>query len=289
MTNFDFLTSDPQFNTFSSVAASAEKIFHIDASASIINCRRAMEFAVKWMYSVDGCLVMPYQDTLISLMNTEEFRDIVGTDIYRRMDFIRRMGNNAAHTGKKISEEQGMLCLENLFVFLDFVACCYSALGQDVREYDRTLPAKQTETLLDNSVAINFEQLLAENAALKAELTARREEQQSSYVPKPLDLSEYKTRKLYIDTMLMDAGWTEGKDWINEYPLEGMPNKSGTGFADYVLFGDDGKPLAVLEAKRTCKDVAVGRQQAKLYADLLEQKFGRRPIIFLSNGFDHRI
>ena len=171
-----------------------------------------MEFAVKWMYSVDGSLVMPYQDTLVSLMNTEEFKDIVGTDIYRRMDFIRRMGNNAAHTGKKISEEQGTLCLENLFVFLDFVACCYSTLGQDVREYDRTLPAKQTETLPDNSVAINFEQLLAENAALKAELTARREEQQSSYVPKPLDLSEYKTRKLYIDTMLMDAGWTEGKD-----------------------------------------------------------------------------
>ena len=145
MTNFDFLTSDPQFNTFSGVAVSAEKIYHIDPSASILNCRRAMEFAVKWMYSVDGSLVMPYQDTLISLMSSEEFRDIVGTDIYRRMDFIRRMGNNAAHTGKKISEAQGMLCLENLFVFLDFVACCYSTLGQDVREYDRTLPAKQTE------------------------------------------------------------------------------------------------------------------------------------------------
>ena len=210
MTNFDFLTSDPQFNTFSSVAVSAEKILHIDPSAAVINCRRAMEFAVKWMYSVDGSLVMPYQDTLGSLMNTQEFKDLVGTDIYRRMDFI------AAHTGKKISEEQGMLCLENLFVFLDFVACCYSALGQDVREFDRTLPAKQTETLPDNSVAINFEQLLAENAALKAELTARREERQPSYVPKPLDQSEYKTRKLYIDTMLVDAGWTKGKDWINE-------------------------------------------------------------------------
>ena len=289
MTNFDFLTSDPQFNTFSGVAVSAEKIYHIDPSASILNCRRAMEFAVKWMYSVDGSLVMPYQDTLISLMSSEEFRDIVGTDIYRRMDFIRRMGNNAAHTGKKITDEQAMLCLENLFVFLDFVACCYSALGKDERTFDRTLPTKQTETLLDNSVAINFEQLMKENAALKAELTARREEQQQTYVPKPLDLSEYQTRKLYIDTMLMDAGWTEGKNWINEYPLEGMPNKSGMGFADYVLFGDDGKPLAILEAKRTCKDVAVGRQQAKLYADLLEQKFGRRPIIFLSNGFDHRI
>lgn len=116
MTNFDFLTSDSQFDAFSSVAVSAEKILHIDPSAAVINCRRAMEFAVKWMYSVDGSLVMPYQDTLVSLMNTQEFKDLVGTDIYRRMDFIRRMGNNTAHTGKKISEEQGMLCLENLFV-----------------------------------------------------------------------------------------------------------------------------------------------------------------------------
>ena len=100
MTNFDFLTSDPQFHTFSSVAVSAEKIYHIDTSASVINCRRAMEFAVKWMFSVDGDLVMPYQDTLVSLMTTEEFRDIVGRDIWLRMDFIRRVGNNAAHTGK---------------------------------------------------------------------------------------------------------------------------------------------------------------------------------------------
>ena len=68
-----------------------------------------------------------------------------------------------------------------------------------------------------------------------------------------------------------------------------MPNKSNVGFADYVLYGDNGKALAVIEAKRTCVDVAVGRQQAKLYADLLEKKYGRRPVIFLTNGFETRI
>ena len=114
---------------------------------------------------------------------------------------------------------------------------------------------------------------MAENAALKEELTARRAEQQQTYVPKPLDLSEYKTRKLYIDTMLEDAGWTEGKDWLNEVELPGMPNKSEVGYADYVLYGDDGRPLAVIEAKRTCVDAVKGRQQAKLYADLLEKKY----------------
>ena len=124
---------------------------------------------------------------------------------------------------------------------------------------------------------------------MKEQLTARREEQQQTYVPKPLDLSEYKTRKIYIDTMLIDAGWTEGKNWINEVELPGMPNKSEVGYADYVLYDDAHRPLAVIEAKRTCVDVAKGRQQAKLYADILEKQYGRRPVIFLTNGFDTRI
>lgn len=290
MTNFDFLATDPRFASFAEVAASAERILHIDPSACILNCRRAMECAVKWMYSVDGALAKPWQDTLASLMGTEGFRDVVGTDIWRRMDFIRKMGNNAAHTGKKIAREQAELCLENLYVFLDFVAYCY---GEDYTEgqFDRALLARQEgfEPPAVQAPDMDLEALIAENAALKAELTARREEQRQTYVPKPLELSEYRTRKLYVDAMLMDAGWTEGRDWVNEVPLPGMPNKSGEGFADYVLYGDDGRPLAVVEAKRTCVDLSKGRQQAKLYADLLEEQYGRRPVVFLTNGFETRI
>lgn len=289
MTNFDFLTKDKQFDTFSGVAVAAEKILHIDTEASIINCRRAMEFAVKWMYSVDSCLVMPYQDTLVSLMNSEEFRDIVGTDIWRRMDFIRRMGNNAAHSGKKVTLEQATLCLENLYVFLDFVAYCYGEEYTEGSFNNELLKEQSTDVVPVDVPEIDLDALVTENEALKKELTARREEQQQTYVPKPLDLSEYKTRKIYIDSMLQDAGWIEGKNWLNEVELEGMPNQSEIGYADYVLYDDCGKPLAVIEAKRTCKDVAVGRQQAKLYADLLEKKYGRRPVIFLTNGFDTRI
>ena len=291
MTNFDFLGKDKRFESFASVAVAAERTLHIDLPTCIINCRRAMEMAVKWMYSVDGALVMPWQDNLVSLMNTEEFRDIIGNDIWRRIDFIRRVGNNAAHSGKKVTKEQAELCLENLFVFLDFVAYCYGSGEYKEGEFDRSLLSLTVEEALEfvSDEELDIKSLIEENAALKAELTARREEQQQTYVPKPLDISEYKTRKIYIDTMLQDAGWVEGKDWINEYELPGMPNKSEVGFADYVLFGDDGKPLAVLEAKRTCVDVSKGRQQAKLYADLIEKKFGRRPVIFLSNGFDTRI
>lgn len=291
MTNFDFLKKEPQFDSFADVAISAEKILHIDREASVINCRRAMEFAIKWMYSVDGSLVMPYQDTLVSLMSTEEFRDIVDPDLWRRLDFIRRVGNNAAHNGKKITMDQAKLCLENLYIFLDFVAYCY-AKDYTEGEFHAELLEEPKQPVLEAVPPISeidLKALIAENQALKEQLTARREEQQQTYVPKPLDLSEYKTRKIYIDTMLMDAGWTEGKNWINEVELPGMPNKSEVGYADYVLYDDSHRPLAVIEAKRTCVDVTKGRQQAKLYADILEKQYGRRPVIFLTNGFDTRI
>lgn len=290
MTNFDVFNTDSQFAAFAPAAIAAERILHIDPSACILNCRRAMEFAVKWMYSVDDSLVRPWQDKLVSLMSNEDFRDIVGTDIYRRMDYIRIMGNNAAHNNKKITEEQAVLCLENLFIFLDFIAYCYGKEYTE-RHFDKAL--LQEQTVKTGPVVyipdVNLDALIAENKKLKEELTARRLEQQQTYVPKPLDITEYQTRKLYIDAMLEDAGWTEGKNWLNEVELAGMPNKSNVGFADYVLYGDNGKALAVIEAKRTCVDVAVGRQQAKLYADLLEKKYGRRPVIFLTNGFETRI
>ncbi len=290
MSNFTFLLSTPDFAPFAEVAISAEKLLHIDVDSCVINCRRAMEFAVKFMYSVDRDLVMPYQDSLVCLMNEEKFRDIIGPDIWKRMDFIRKVGNNAAHDGKKVTKDQAELCLENLYIFLDEVAYYY-APEYTQGQFDRTLlekPAGEIGPIVPK-IDIDLDKLVEENKALKEELTARRAEQQLTYVPKLLDLSEYKTRKIYIDFMLQDSGWVEGKDWLDEVELYGMPNKSGVGYADYVLYGDDGKPLAVLEAKRTCVDVSKGRQQAKLYADLLEQKYGRRPVIFLSNGFDTRI
>ena len=289
MTNFDFLQSAPQFAGFSEAAIGAERLYAIDAAACVIGCRRAMEFAVKWMYSVDAALEAPYQDTLNALMSTEDFQSLVDRDLYTRMDYIRRVANTAAHSGRKITQEQAALALENLFWFMDFVACCY-AEHYEPREFDSSLLTQEDPSAVPQDDTKEAEQklseLLAENAALKAELTARREEQQQAYVPKPLELSEYKTRKLYIDAMLTDAGWKEGRDWQNEVELFGMPNRSEVGYADYVLYGDDGRPLAVIEAKRTCVDVSKGRQQAKLYADLLEQKYHRRPVIFLTNGFD---
>ena len=290
MTNFDFLKNEEKFDSFAETAVTAEKLLNIDIDSCVLNCRRAMEFAVKWMYSVDKELKPPYEQTLVCLINDENFRDIVGEDTYRRMDFIRKVGNNAAHSGKKVTKEQAELCLENLYYFMDQVAYFY-ADSYTEQQFDKNLPIQTPEKTFSpaNDTDIDLQALIEENKALKKQLTAHRQEKQQTYTSKPLEHSEADTRKIYIDFMLQDTGWTEGKDWQNEVKLDGMPNKSGIGYADYVLYGDDGKALAVLEAKKTCTDVAKGRQQAKLYADILEKKYGRRPIIFLSNGFDTRI
>ena len=128
MTNFDFLKQDMQFTSFADVAITAEKILHMDIDSCVINCRRAMEFAVKWLYAVDSTLVMPpYQENLRGLMNDSDFRDLVGADIWQRMDLIRKVGNNSAHGGKKVTMDEAKLCLENLFIFLDFIAYCYGS------------------------------------------------------------------------------------------------------------------------------------------------------------------
>lgn len=290
MTNFDYLKNEPKFDMFADVAISAEKIIHIDIDTCIINCRRAMEFAVKWMYSVDDSLTMPYRDNLDSLINTDEFRDMVDKDLWKRMNSIRKMGNYAVHTRKKTNFDEACLCLQNLFIFLDFVAYCYADHYEEHQFNTELLSAdydRETEKIKKalEVAEIDLKTLIAENKALKEELTLRREQQQPAYVPKP-ELSEYDTRKKYIDFMLKAAGWEEGRNWVNEVELIGMPNKSGVGYADYVLYDDTHKPLAIIEAKRTCVDVAKGRQQAKLYADILEQQYKRRPVIFLTNGFD---
>ena len=323
MTNFDFLLSDPQFATFAQAAVAAEKIYFIDPGTCAVGCRRAMEFAVKWMYSVDDALAKPSDDKLVNLLGAEEFRDIVGKDLWRRMEYIRHTGNTGTHAvHKTITREQAALCLENLWHFMDFVACCYGQ-SYEAKAFDRSLLEEMDDPvvvdagkltriasglsmptmhfitgdmlhalMLDdarNELPAPLDPLLAENQALRQELSVRRAARQPDYVPKSLDLSEYATRRLYIDAMLRDAGWEEGKNWVNEVPIPGMPNRAGEGFADYVLYDDAHRPLAVIEAKKTCADPAKGRQQAKLYADLLERQYGRRPVVFLTNGFDTRI
>ena len=171
MTNFDFLKDDPQFSGFADAAIAAERILPIDAATAVLDCRRAMEFAVKWMYSVDSSLVKPWDDKLISLMSTEEFHDIVDDDLWRRMDFIRKRGNDAAHGSRSISREQAELCLENLFLFLDFVAYCYGTSYQE-KKFDASLLTQQPAAPVAQPSLpdVDLDALIKENAELKAQL-----------------------------------------------------------------------------------------------------------------------
>ena len=134
--------------------------------------------------------------------------------------------------------------------------------------------------------------LLADKTALDAELTRLRVEvaqakQANTAQGDTHDYSEAETRDYFIDLLLKEAGWALNQERDREYPVEGMPNTEGKGFVDYVLWGDDGLPLALVEAKRTKRDPRVGQRQAELYADCLEKQFGRRPVIFYSNGYEH--
>lgn len=289
MTNFDYLKKEKEFDGFVDIAIVAEKTYKIDANTCIVNCRRAMEAAIKWMFSIDNELVVPYKDNLNALMHVDAFKDIVGDDLWKRLEFIRKYGNEVAHTTKDKANDVAKLCLNNLFCFFDWISCCYGSEYEE-KEFDESLLDNEVTNNVSESVCdVNLQTLIEENKALKEELSARRIERQDSYVRRPLELSEFSTRKLYIDAMLIDAGWVENRDWINEVELQGMPNNAGVGFADYVLYDNTQKPLAIIEAKRTCKDVEVGRQQAILYANILEKQYKRRPVIFLSNGFETRI
>ncbi|MCQ2430519.1 MAG: DEAD/DEAH box helicase family protein [Clostridia bacterium] len=294
MTNFAYLLDIPAFAPFASVADSAERILPIDRAACALNCRRAMESAVKWLYTADTSLGEPQSDSLVTLMNDDAFRALVGTDIWQRMDYVRRMGNQAAHDGTPVTREQAVLCLENLFVFLDFIAYCYAG-GCGAHEFDASLlqfvPTEDNRPTAGEPAFTppDMSALMEENRALREQLTATREKKAASYVRHPLELSEYQTRKLYVDTMLTDAGWIEGQDWLDEVGLGKLPDGSGNGTADYLLMGSDKKPLAVIEAKKTSESVGQGRKRALLYADVLEKKHGRRPVVFLTNGFETHI
>jgi type I restriction enzyme R subunit len=128
--------------------------------------------------------------------------------------------------------------------------------------------------------------LEAEIAVLRAEIAATK--RANATVADTHNYDEAATRDAFIDLLLHEAGWAldqPGRD--TEFPVTGMPNKTGQGFVDYVLWGDDGKPLGLVEAKRTRRDARVGQRQAELYADCLEKRFEQRPVIFYTNGYEH--
>jgi type I restriction enzyme, R subunit len=151
-----------------------------------------------------------------------------------------------------------------------------------VQGLEQQLAAKDKELA---EAAVKHLALDAELERLRAEIAIAKRE--NARIPDTQNYNEAETRDAFIDLLLREAGWALDKNEDREFPVTGMPSRMGEGFVDYVLRGDDGKPLALIEAKRTKRDPREGQRQAELYANCLEQQFGQRPIIFYSNGYEH--
>ena len=299
MSNFEFLKSTAEYALFAPSCLEAEKIYASVPAMCAVGCRKALELAVKWVYSADNTMKMPYRDNLQSLIHEPDFRFAVDHNTWGKLPFIIKLGNLAVHTGRSVQAADALASLRALFEFVQWIDYCY---GPDYRErvFDETLIPTE-KIVVDTRKIREQESLLGEKEAqikalrrqieqMSAQYTAQKEQHKQERTFEAEDLSEFKTRKTYIDVDMKEMGWKfsgTDADVQEEYPVDGMAGVVGqTGFVDYVLFGKDGLPLALVEAKRTSRDPNTGRRQALLYADCLERRFNRRPMMFTTNGFE---
>ncbi|HWC58236.1 MAG TPA: DEAD/DEAH box helicase family protein [Verrucomicrobiae bacterium] len=315
--NFQFIAAEWP-DLFES-ASRAEKFIEDDARTACFYARRTLELAVHWLYKHDPALKLPYQDHLSALLHEPSFRKCVGDAIFAKTRVIKELGNLAVHSHKPIRQFDALTAVRELFHICFWLARTYAreAKPADSLTFESVRPVtiqadflqvqteksrareNQQEQLqrLETQLRERDEKLsalLTDKTGLDAELARLRAEiavvkKANTTQPDTHDYSEAETRDYFIDLLLKEAGWALDQARDREFPVEGMPNNEGKGFVDYVLWGDDGKPLGLVEAKRTKRDPRVGQRQAELYADCLEKQFGQRPIIFYSNGYDHWI
>jgi type I restriction enzyme R subunit len=287
-------------------AAKSEGTVHADPRTACFYARRALELAVSWAYKHDASLKLPYQDNLSALIHDPSFKETAGEAVFSKARVINTLGNRAVHGHRAIPPDDALVAVRELFHLTYWLARTYGraarpapGLAFDARALPKPTPvrgptAEQLQQLeadlreRDEKLAV----LLADRTTLDEELARLRAEvaaakKAAAAQPDTHDYAEAETRDYFIDLLLKEAGWPLDQPRDREYEVSGMPNQEGTGFVDYVLWGDDGKPLALVEAKRTRHDARVGQQQAKLYADCLERQFGQRPLIFYSNGYEH--
>lgn len=293
MSNFDFILKNEIFKTFAEASVEAEKSIAVANVSCTILCRRALELAVKWIYANDRELVLPYQNNLSSLVYDINFKSMINEKVFNGMTYIIKLGNFSVHSNKKVTRKEAVLCLKYLFDFMDWLAYYYDSNYIETKFDEGKLPAESSANLkkeereeLENKLVEKdekIEKILKENEELREKLTKQRTSKKTAYNFKVSDISEFETRKQFIDLDLKIAGW-DSTNIREEVEVKGMPNTQEIGHVDYVLYGENGKPLAVVEAKRTSKDAKIGQQQAKLYADCLEKEYAQRPIIYYTNG-----
>ncbi len=300
--NFAYLLDKKGYSEFAQAAVEAEKALAISPASVAIHARKALELGVKFIYSVEPSLTIPYKDNLSALIHNYCFKDMIGLDLFHLIKFIVRLGNVAVHSGSPVKAEDAILSLRNLHSFCDWIDYSYSEDYQQV-EFDVNIfpkPASESQNkqqlqkmadALDKK-SQSLEELKKLNEDLMNQLQELKQVNIQQRVFRVDEISEAETRNRYIDLALMEAGWriagaqVKLPNCYTEVPVAGMPNNSGNGYVDYVLYGQDQMPLAVVEAKKTSVDAMAGSYQAKLYADCLGKQYGRRPLIFTTNGFE---
>lgn len=317
MGNFDFV-----YKTLPSVhadCARAESYLTSDPRSACFYGRRAIEELVHYLYDLLE-LPPPYRSDLAAHINDPKFKAKIQPKIQQKLNLIRRNGNDAVHDTRPVRAERSADVLRELFHLMVWATHTYSRypeLAPMGAQFNPVLaaqaaPLSQAEIAelagkfaAQDAVLAREREALAQERAEKAELQAAHDAQiaelqqqiaaaTAKNAADTHDYNEAATRDAFIDLLLDEAGWTIGSSIAParvtaEHEVSGMPNTSRAGYVDYVLWGSDGKPLGLIEAKRTNKSPDVGQQQAKLYADCLESEYGRRPVIFYSNGYSHWI
>lgn len=293
MGNFDYFKGRLPF---ADAAADAENVFNTSFPLCSMSCRRALEIAVKWVYEKEPRL--KYNDQSLSdLIYNEKFKGLIDDALFKRVKLIIRMGNSSAHEYADISRNQALDLLRSLFLFYKWVDSRYTSDSNSNIQFDSAIiPDTETDQeILSHMISLvdkkesEIRELTEKNKAINTIYAKERARNLKERRYNPAELTEFETRKNYIDMDLLDCGWTFAgptADVVEEFKLDDIGGVSGEiGFADYVLFGKDGLPLAVIEAKKTSIDPRVGRDQVRAYVDSLERRYNRRPMMFMTNGF----
>ncbi len=310
-TNFEILRNSA--SELADLAGFAEQYVYQDPSSCLVKLRSFIERMVTRIYTKAG-LPRLYQPNLLDLIRNDSFRAMVPPVVLDKFHSIRIHGNKAAHGDPQTKEKSLWLLKEAFDLACWFYIVIENGSKNDCPAYQEiALPETEgTDKPATTSRRDLLEKLASQEARLQ-ELLQELEVKQAAIkiaAQKPEDLlalttagkqaadvlsfNEETTRKRLIDSMLADAGWDSTADWkkagiVREDEVPYQPTQSGIGYADYELTDDNGKPLAVIEAKRTAVDPNIGRKQAQLYADGLEKKYAQRPVIFYTNGFEHWI
>ena len=314
MSQFGFLL--PEWPDIHAAAARAEALALADPRAAAFYARRTLELVVSWLYRFDRRLNPPYQDTLNALIHEPTFRAVTGDAVFFKARLLKDIGNKAVHGAGEFGLAEARGAVRDLFHVAFWLVRSYArgAKPVDTLHFEPSkLPPpmaqaakltlaqlrKREEELRGRDAALlaknaELEAAAADRAGLDAEVRRLRDEVAAARAanaarPDAHDYDEAATRDRFIDLLLREAGWNPDAPGATEVEVAGMPNPTGQGFVDYVLWGDDGRPLGLVEAKRSRASAKKGQHQAKLYADCLEAAHGQRPVLFGSNGYEHWI